>query len=88
MRRRAKILCGFGFIELLVAILVLIVFEHMPSPWGAGTMPDGFGKTAIQMEALGRYENRIFISFFGAAFMGVLLLIGGGIMHLVSKFTH
>jgi len=85
MRRSAKILCAFGSIEILCAIIALFIFDHVPSPWGAGTLPDGFGKTEIYMEELGLWEARVFISCFGAAFIGAIFLLAGSITYLISR---
>jgi hypothetical protein len=85
MRRSAKILCAFGPIEILCAIIALFIFDHLPSPWGAGTLPGGLGQTEIEMYAVARWEARIFVSCFGAAFIGALFLLGGGITYLISR---
>jgi hypothetical protein len=80
-------LCGFGLVELLSAILVFFLFEHTPSPWGAGTLPDGFGRTDLEMYELCLYEARVVGSCFGAALMGVCFLLGGTILYFVSRLA-
>jgi hypothetical protein len=86
MRRSAKILCAFGSIAILCAIIALLIFDHIPSPWGAGTLPDGFGKTEIEMDELGLWQARVIVSFFGAALAGAMLLFGGSMTYLISRF--
>jgi hypothetical protein len=86
MRRFSKILCVFGSIEILCAIIALFVFDHIPSPWGAGTLPGGLGRTEIEMDELGLWQARVIVSCFGAALIGVIFLLGGCAAHLISRF--
>jgi hypothetical protein len=86
MRRSAKILCTFGSIEILCAIIALFIFDHIPPPWGAGTMPGGLGRTEFEMNKTMMWEARVFISCFGAAFIGTIFLLGGSITYLISRF--
>jgi len=86
MRRSAKILCAFGSITILCAIIALFIFDHIPSPWGAGTLPDGFGKTDMEMEKIMRWQARVIVSCFGTALAGAMLLLGGSVTYLISRF--
>jgi len=87
MRRSAKILCAIGSIEILCAIIALFIFDHMPSPWGAGTLPGGLGQTDMEMEGVMRWEAGVLDSCFGAGLTGVLFLLVGSITYLISKFA-
>ncbi len=85
MKRSAKILCAVGSIEILCAIIVLFIFDHIPSPWGAGTLPGGLGRTEIEMDELVNWQAHVLISTFGAALLGAGFLLGGCVTHLISR---
>jgi hypothetical protein len=84
MRRRAKVLCAFGSIEILCAIIALFIFDHIPSPWGAGTLPGGLGRTEIEIDELMNWQAHVLISTFGVGLVGVIFLLCGGIMYLAA----
>ncbi len=52
--------------EILCAIIALFIFDYIPSPWGAGTLPGGLGKSELEMEAMMMWQGRVIVSCFGA----------------------
>jgi hypothetical protein len=85
MRRSAKILCAFGSIEFLCAITTLFIFDHIPYPWGAGTLAIGMGDETSFEESMW-WQARVIVSCFGAAFVGAIFLLGSGVLYLASRF--
>jgi len=85
MNRRARILCAFGSIEVLVSFIVLFIFEHTPYPWGAATMGGGLATDAA-IERTMMWQARALTSIVGAAIVGIAFLLAACAMFLISKF--
>ncbi len=86
MRRSAKILCAFGSTEIFCATMALLIFDHITSPWGVGTLPGGLGETQSGMEKM-MWQSDVQVSFLGAGFLGVSFLLAGGVTYLISRLT-
>jgi hypothetical protein len=85
VKRRAKILCAFGSIELVVSFLVLFIFEHTSYPWGAR---GGLGGGIVTEEGVERamiWQFHVLISTVGSAVVGIAFLLASGTMFLISK---
>ncbi len=88
MKRFAKILCGFGSIEILCALGLLFVFNHIPSPWGIGTIGGGMSSVGDEsaFDRTAQWDANVFCSTLGAAFSGVLFFVVGSVLYLFSRF--
>ena len=86
MKRRARILCAFGSIELVVSALVLFIFEHTPSPWGVGTAGGGLGSvTDDSVERTFEWQAHALTSIVGAGVVGLAFVLASGAIFLISK---
>ena len=83
MRRHAKILCGFGSIEVLCSLIALFVVFHMHPPWGV--VSGGLGHDEWYTDEALRWQLDLVVCSFGIALMGALFLLVGCITYLVSK---
>jgi hypothetical protein len=88
MRRFAKILCGFGSIEILCAFIALFIFEHVPALWGS---PGGLGEASLlgetSIDKTTNWQAHVFISMFSAAVIGATFLLVGCVIYLISKLV-
>jgi hypothetical protein len=80
MRRFGKILCGFGSIELLSAVILLIVIEHLPPPGGMGGGLRGVGdlNTEGEIERQMQLFVYVFEGIVGLGMTGLSFLVIGG----------
>jgi hypothetical protein len=86
MRRFSKILSGFGAIELLCSAAALYIFDHLPFPWGAGTLAMGLGEGGDDwVDRAMTWEFHVMTGIFGAGLMGALFLLIGGAAYLLSR---
>jgi hypothetical protein len=65
--------------------MALFIFEHIPSPWGAGTLPDGCGKSEAEMEGIGSWQAHVVLSTMGTVLMGALFLFAGCVLLVISR---
>ena len=79
MKRFGKILCGFGIVELLCALVALFIFNHVPSPWGTATIPGGLSDVGgpDPVETAMNWQARVFVGIFATGFVGLAYLLFG-----------
>jgi hypothetical protein len=89
VKRSAGKLCLFGLIAQISAIIVLVIFEHTPWPWGAGTLPGGLSDAGAEdpIERTMMWQADVLSVTAGVGFAGTLLLLAGGITWLFLKIT-
>jgi hypothetical protein len=87
VKRFGKILCGFGLVEFLCAVVVLFIFERVPSPWGAGTLPGGLQTVGAPdpVETAMEWQAHVLAGIAAFGFMGLGFLLVGIIAYIVSK---
>ncbi len=86
MRRFSKILSGFGAIELMCSVAALYIYEHVPFPWGAGTLAMGMSDVGDDwFDRAMTWQFHVVAGIFGAGLMGALFLLIGGAAYLISK---
>jgi hypothetical protein len=86
MRRFSKILSGFGAIELLCAVAALYIFDHVPFPWGAGTLAIGMSEVGDDwVDRAMTWQFHVVTGIFGTGLMGAFFLFIGGLAYLVSS---
>ena len=78
MRRHAKILCGFGSIEILCSLIALFVVQYTPNPWGFGFDDEYFEKGDLT------WQLYVWACSLGIGFMGAIFLLVGCVLYLVS----
>ena len=82
MNRTVKMLCGFGLIVVIVASVGGWILEHRPLPGGLESIPS----TGMSFEEKEEWMVRLLLGCVGIGLAGVILLVLGGIKHIVLKF--
>ncbi len=88
MQRLGKILCGFGLLEVLGAVILLAIFEHLPYPWGVGTLPGGLSTVGHEndIDQTRDVLGHVFAAILGTGLLGVLFLLLGALTIALSVF--
>jgi hypothetical protein len=86
MRRFSRILSSFGAIELLSALAALCIFDHVPFPWGAGTLAMGMSTVGDDWyDRAMAWQFHVVTGILGVGSMGALFLLIGGAAYLISR---
>jgi hypothetical protein len=87
----AKMCCLMGFSSIIISAVAMTIIEHLPSPWGLGTLPGGMES----IPPLGRpfwdeqiWPVHLIVFGFGVGFAGSVVLITGVGMALISKLKN
>jgi hypothetical protein len=87
MRRASKFLCGFGAIGVLCAGLAIYIFEHVPFPWGVGTLPGGLSDAGAS-DPFGQaieWQVRTVAGILGGGFVAALYFLAGCVCYAISR---
>jgi hypothetical protein len=80
-----------GFGSILIAAAAMTIIEHLPSPWGLGTLPGGLESIppeGMSFEDKQAWLGRVLVLIFGIGFAGLIFFITGGITALISKLKN
>jgi hypothetical protein len=79
VKRIARILCAAGLITILCFCISFYAFEHIPSPWGVGTLSGGLSAVGEEssIDQAMRWQLDEIGTLFGMGIAGILLLLAG-----------
>ncbi len=93
MKRFGKILCGFGLVEFVCAVVAFVIFEKLPYPFGLGTSPGGmmntadFDKFKNTFDSTFTLEANVCTSIMGAGLLGALFMLTGFVVYAIARLA-
>jgi hypothetical protein len=83
--------CLVGLGSIFISVIAMTIFEHLPSPWGLGTMGGGLSDDPPQgmsFKDQSLWLARVFFLILGIGETGLIVLFIGGVTALICKLKN